>query len=98
MVVPLLVGVAVMIGAIAVGSHWWVRAESAARVAARAHAIGAPVPDSVQEVAPPGARVRVEEPDSAEADAGGVRVIVPRGAGGRPLSALPRLEGWSPWR
>ena len=98
MVVPLLVAVAVMIGAIAVGSHWWVRAESAARVAARAHAVGAPVPDSVRGVAPPGARVRVEEPGQAEADGGGVRVVVPRGAGGRPIAMLPRLGGWSPWR
>lgn len=97
-IAPLLVVAVAIIAAVAASSHWWVRAESAARIGARAHAIGAPVTESTAGVAPPRATLHVEESRPADSREEGVRVVVPRGAAGSRLLGVPRLEGWSPSR
>lgn len=97
-IVPLLVLAVAIIAAVAASSHVWVRAESAARVGARAHAIGAPGPDAIAGVAPPKARLEIEGRRPFDRSSAGVRVVVPRGTAGPRILGVPRLEGWSPIR
>lgn len=97
-VAPLLAVVVAVVATVAAGSHTWVRAESAARVGARAHALGAPVTEATSGLAPPTARVRVEGASPPDETRGGVRVVVSRGGAGPRFVGLPAVEGWSPVR
>lgn len=97
-VLPLLFAVGVVVAVVALSSHSWVRAESAARVGARATVVGAPAEAAAERVAPTGARVRIAERGQGDRKAAGVEVEVSRGGEGPYGLEIPAIAGWSPTR